>query len=381
MRIRPKSVPLLLLLIPFLQHTYGARTSEEVAASAEGRTIPDETEASSSLPSGPAKPALDASLGTKDAPVDGMDGRPHQGPFVETSAQRDRKKAKESGDEEPASTTKKDPPSEKLKEAAAKDGEKMPETNDGVMDDPNRTGPKDGTRGTEGGISEKSRDGKVEGDTGLSKLERKPDPPKEAPPLPHGEQEKLSQQEGKDLTKGAGEAGSEVDMKTKGDSREVGGLEVCPTVSFTHNRANMYTETCRSPRKTSRYPTSSAQIIAKELSRNAQRLHPLNPTANSICARLTHPTPSFFRPFLHNDHLFRNWRQNLPHRRPDGNEASPPRCLFRRFRSTNSNDYPLCRPRPRSPHINPQTIHQFRRGAPIPHLWSQDAKRRLRHPA
>ncbi|KAL8966979.1 MAG: hypothetical protein Q9183_003128 [Haloplaca sp. 2 TL-2023] len=224
MRIRPTSVPLLLLLIPFLQHARAVRTSEEVAALAEGRTIPDETEASSSLQSGIAKPASDASLGTKDAPVDGKDGRPHQGPFVETSAQRDRKKAKETGDEEPASPTKKDPPSEKLKEAAAKDGEKMPETNDGVMDDPNRTGPKDGTRGTEGGISEKSRDGKVEGDAGLSKSERKPDPPKEAPPLPHGEQEKLSQQEGKDLTKGAGEAGSEVDMKSKDDSREVGGL-------------------------------------------------------------------------------------------------------------------------------------------------------------
>ncbi|KAL8727462.1 MAG: hypothetical protein Q9166_006050 [cf. Caloplaca sp. 2 TL-2023] len=227
MRIRPRSVPLFLLLIPSLQCTYAIRSSEQVAALAEGRKVPDGTGASPSLPSSLAKPNLDGSVGTKDAPVDGKDGRPHQGPFVETSAERDRKKAKESGDDEPASASKKPPKGEKLKEASYKDGWRtdLPETNDGVMDDPNRTGPKAGTRGTEGGISEKSRDGKVEGDTGLTKSEKKPDPPKEAPPLPHGEQEKLGQKDSKEPSNKSGDITQEKDDESKEKSKGLGGLE------------------------------------------------------------------------------------------------------------------------------------------------------------
>ncbi|KAL8946365.1 MAG: hypothetical protein Q9222_007226 [Ikaeria aurantiellina] len=224
MRIRHRSVPLLLLLSPCLQNAYALRSSEEVAALAEGRTISDDL---STVPSSLAKSDPDGSVGTKDAPVDGKDGRPHQGPFVETSAERDRKKAKESGDEESATGAKKSPATDKLKDASYKDGWKidMPETNDGVMDDPNRAGPKEGTRGTEGGISEKSRDGKVEGDAGLTKTEKVPDPPKEAPPLPHGEQEKLGTKDGKDMGKKGSDAKLEEEDKSKEKSKEVGGLE------------------------------------------------------------------------------------------------------------------------------------------------------------
>ncbi|KAI4194795.1 MAG: hypothetical protein LQ350_007565 [Teloschistes chrysophthalmus] len=223
MRIRPRSAPLLLLLIPCLQHTYAIRSSEQVAALAEGRTLSDGTDASSSVPSSLAKPNTESTVRTKDAPVDGKDGRPHQGPFVETSAERDRKKAKESGDVETTSASKKAPSTKKAKEASHKDGwkEDLPETNDGVMDDPNRAGPREGTRGTEGGISEKSRDGKVEGDAGLTKSEKKPDPPKEAPPLPHGEQEKLGQKDSKEPSKKVAESSAEEDEKAK----ELGGLE------------------------------------------------------------------------------------------------------------------------------------------------------------
>jgi Ca2+/H+ antiporter, TMEM165/GDT1 family len=110
-------------------------------------------------------------IGTKDAPVDGRDGMPHEGPFVETIAERNRKKIMETGDEEPA------PPV--LKMTVDKD---MPVSNDGVMDDARRLGPAEGTRGTEGGVSGKSS----------SKLtDKKPDPPKESPPLPHSETEKM----------------------------------------------------------------------------------------------------------------------------------------------------------------------------------------------
>jgi hypothetical protein len=35
------------------------------------------------------------------------------------------------------------------------------ESNGGVMDDPHRAGPKEGTRGTEGGVSEKGKEGKL----------------------------------------------------------------------------------------------------------------------------------------------------------------------------------------------------------------------------
>lgn len=230
MRIRHSTASLLLLLIPRLHHTYAIRSSEQVAAAlAEGKQLPKDEGPSPSVPSSLAKSNIDGSVGTKDAPVDGKDGRPHQGPFVETSAERDRKKAKESGDDEPAATAKKPPTTDKLKEASYKDGWKMelPETNDGVMDDPNRSGPKEGTRGTEGGISEKSRDGKSEGDSGLTRSEKKPDPPKEAPPLPHGEQEKLGSKDGKEPSKKVSEAKSpEIDDIPKEKSKELGGLEV-----------------------------------------------------------------------------------------------------------------------------------------------------------
>ena len=111
-------------------------------------------------------------IGTKDAPVDGRDGMPHEGPFVETNAERSRKKSKETGDEELAPAV--------LKSTV---NQNMPVSNDGVMDDAGRLGPAEGTRGTEGGVSGKSS----------SKLtDKRPDPPKESPPLPHSETEKMT---------------------------------------------------------------------------------------------------------------------------------------------------------------------------------------------
>ena len=250
MKLRQRAPPLLLLLLPCLHHTYAIRSSEQVAALAQGKVI-------GPSPSLPASLAVqtntdsaitakdtptdakdgetlasvkksDTGIGAKDAPLDGKDGRPHQGPFVETSAERDRKKAKESGDEEAATPSKKPLLKEETKGttgASSTDGWKMPETNDGVMDDPNRLGPKEGTRGTEGGVSEKNRIGKAQEDTtGLTKTEKKPDPPKEVPPLPHSEQEKLRKTDAKDSGKKSKEAGTEDEEKPK--EKELGGLEV-----------------------------------------------------------------------------------------------------------------------------------------------------------
>ena len=116
---------------------------------------------------------------SKPAPVDGMDGKPHAGPWVRLGA--DRASPVPSMDD---SAGRKPSPRPLATPA-------IPKVNDGVMDDPNRETPKKGTTGTEGGVSEKDRHRKAhEGQTG-ERAEKRPDPPKEAPPLPHSEQEKI----------------------------------------------------------------------------------------------------------------------------------------------------------------------------------------------
>ena len=212
MRLRQPCSLIFLLLIPYTPVVTAFVSSEEaIIASTDGKELgppPD-------LSANPASKSGVDGVGTKDAPVDGKDGRPHLGPFVETGAERDRKKAKEnSGDVD----VKKPVP----EGVSTGDGAKIPETNDGVMDDPHRTGPKEGTRGTEGGISEKNKDRKTTQSDG-AKPEKKPDPPKEIPPLPHSEQESLDQKAAKDDTKKSKETATE----DKDKQKELGGLEVC----------------------------------------------------------------------------------------------------------------------------------------------------------
>ena len=223
MRLRHRPSPLFLLLIPSFSSTFAIKSPDQVEALAEGKQLGrygQILEPTPSLASTIPKANPNSAYGkTKDAPVDGKDGRPHEGPFIETAAERDRKKAKESGEEEAVTPGKKPQPKDQGKGASYTDGWKMPESNDGVMDDPNRPGPKEGTRGTEGGISEKNK--AQDGQLG-SKSEKKPDSPKEAPPLPHSEQEKLGQSDGKDSSKKSSEGNAEESEKPK----ELGGLEV-----------------------------------------------------------------------------------------------------------------------------------------------------------
>lgn len=234
MRLEAASTSLFLfLLLSALEANSAVLTSSDAATTVDARGLNDgeaTVKASASLA---PKPAGDG-LGTKDAPVDGKDGRPHSGPFIETGAERDRKKAKEAGDE----ISSKKPPPVDLPAGAPKD---TPETNDGVMDDPHRTGPKEGTRGTEGGITEKSKEAK--GATlDSSKSEKKPDPPKEAPPLPHSEEKNLKgavKPKGKDekVKEKGGDTAADSSEKKKDDKKkddkkkdetlkEPGGLEV-----------------------------------------------------------------------------------------------------------------------------------------------------------
>ncbi|OCK86288.1 UPF0016-domain-containing protein [Lepidopterella palustris CBS 459.81] len=185
MRIRKRPAPALLLLLPVLP-VFAASLPNDSDGKQLARAVPvQEYPAVSTLPQ--VSPPIKPDVGTKDAPVDGLDGKPHKGPFVEGKP-----KKPAAGVEEllPAATK---PPisSKKL----PKEELLLPE-NDGVMDDPNRVAPEKGTTGTEGGVSAKDRDRKKQEDKTGEKVEKIPDPPKEAPPLPHGEQERV-----KDKTK------------------------------------------------------------------------------------------------------------------------------------------------------------------------------------
>lgn len=129
----------------------------------------------------------------KVKPVDGKDGRPHEGPFVDIDSSRKGAEQK----------------------SVYIDGKKVPESNDGVMDDKNRVAPKEGTTGTSGGVSEKDKQRKAqEGQTG-ERVEKTPDSPKEAPPMPHHEEKKMM-------------GGQEIkDDKSRDATDDAAGLEVC----------------------------------------------------------------------------------------------------------------------------------------------------------
>jgi hypothetical protein len=192
MKFRRRNAPLLLFLVPL--------ASALSAASQENAAI---VKASQSQPRDPAiadpnsSPVIDITstkpkydVGTKDAPVDGKDGKPHAGPFV--GQEKDPKKSKPSTEAAEAVIS-----MENGVDMVAADGSKIPAVNDGVMNDPSRQLPKDGTTGTGGGVSEKDKARKAkEGQTG-ERLEKKPDSPKEAPPLPEG-QSKIENSRAKD---------------------------------------------------------------------------------------------------------------------------------------------------------------------------------------
>ena len=220
MRLRHRSSSLLLILISCLHLTAALLSLDDTLTPVESKQAKQAPEVANA-----GSKASVAGTGTKDAPIDGKDGRPHLGPFVETNAERDRKKAKDSS----ADDTKVQKPIP----SAIADAE-MPETNDGVMDDPNRSGPKEGTRGTEGGISDKNRD-KKEGQLDSAKSEKKPDPPKEVPPLPHSEQKNLEQKSAKDDGKKAKEELKEADDKLK----DLGGLEVRDSFGWYRDGVNL----------------------------------------------------------------------------------------------------------------------------------------------
>ena len=147
-----------------------------------------------------APPKLQKRTSIGDAPVDGKDGKPHQGPFVADPLTENRLSSSSGGreiDHRPAITT------------VDQYGQKIPQSNDGVMDDKDRSKAQGGTTGTEGGVSERDRQRKAEEARTGEKSENAPIPPGEKPPLPHSEAEKMKAKgvatEEEPLVKGTGD--------------------------------------------------------------------------------------------------------------------------------------------------------------------------------
>ncbi|KAI0118195.1 hypothetical protein GGR51DRAFT_206660 [Nemania sp. FL0031] len=194
MRFRQRHTPLLVLLLPSLalSSSTGRTKSSKTSEIVDVDSVLGDSPSIDSTVSSSSKTRVD--VGTKIAPVDGKDGMPHDGPFVSLSDKGRRKGADVAIDaDEDLATDSRDLPSLKNRPADPTiiDGRKIPESNDGVMDDPHRKPPRRGTTGTEGGVSQKDKARKAkEGKTG-EKAEMVPETPKEKPPMPHSEQEKM----------------------------------------------------------------------------------------------------------------------------------------------------------------------------------------------
>ncbi|KAF2457800.1 hypothetical protein BDY21DRAFT_385515 [Lineolata rhizophorae] len=197
MRMRRRASPFLLLLLPTLAAALSTDNAAAPAAAAAAdadvqRTVRDAAAAVEPDPIAPASslPTNKLDLGTKDAPVDGLDGKPHKGPWVESAETRAKKKPAAAVEDILAAPAPSSSPLGGGPQAdASSDGGWQLMEPDGVMDDLSHPAPKEGTTGTEGGISEKDRARKAHEEQTGSKLETAPDPPKEAPPLPHVDQE------------------------------------------------------------------------------------------------------------------------------------------------------------------------------------------------
>jgi hypothetical protein len=121
-------------------------------------------------------------IGTKDAPVDGLDGKPHAGPFVESGQRK-----KYPPIAEDLGTGRPDPAAPPGKSDASKYGSESVKNlagdvvrEDSVMNDESRAKPKKGTTGTEGGVSERTQLQEKKEQEGKGDV-KMPGKPKEAP--------------------------------------------------------------------------------------------------------------------------------------------------------------------------------------------------------
>lgn len=209
-----KSFSIWVVILVFL-HTSLALKADPVPAQRRAELQQRDPAPQRELPStaqGSRRPAV----GTKDAPVDGADGKPHAGPFVESTGDSGTKT--------------------KVKEEKEK-----PSPEDGVMNDPHRPPPKQGTTGTEGGVSEKSREReKHEEQTGRRKVQR-PESPKEPGSTSLKDSAQSDAREGNSKKESISESGTGSERKKVEKIKDVPvpGLEVS-TVSAIHCLIHRY---------------------------------------------------------------------------------------------------------------------------------------------
>lgn len=178
MRLQHSRVSTLLLLLPAVQVLASsiAAADDKPLARAAVPAYPDV----SASPNPSHAPTSNAK-GTKDAPFDGQDGMPHAGPYINDDPSPTKKAPAIVEELGPKKTivgpTKPSPSKEVL------DGDKS------VMQDPDRK-LSTGNKGTEGGVSAKDKERLAHEEKTGEKLEKVPESPKEAPPLPH-EQKQL----------------------------------------------------------------------------------------------------------------------------------------------------------------------------------------------
>jgi Ca2+/H+ antiporter, TMEM165/GDT1 family len=169
LRSRHHPSPFLFLLLPALATSVAVDSSKSKPGSVQ-HLAADKQPASSSNNLA-AAPDARPEYGTKDAPVDGLDGKPHAGPFVESTKKKSSQEIEDLGDGGETM-------SKEAQERVLKDTFDLPE-DDGVMSDVGDREAVKGPTGTEGGVSQKDRERKEKGETS----EKKPEAPKEAPKL------------------------------------------------------------------------------------------------------------------------------------------------------------------------------------------------------
>jgi len=168
----------LLLLLPVLQ-VLATSVAEDtlnhklLARAAVPAAVPAYTQAAFVAEASPA--ATSGAKGTKDAPVDGLDGKPHAGPYVDDTPKAHEKAPNVVEDLGSPKKPKASPGSVLVDKVL--DGDKS------VMQDPSRK-LATGKTGTEGGVSAKDKERLAHEDKTGSKMKQVPESPKEAPPHP-----------------------------------------------------------------------------------------------------------------------------------------------------------------------------------------------------
>lgn len=197
----------LLLLLPALRVLASSIADVDTADTPLARAAVPAYADVSSLPDPSLAPVSPGSKGTKDAPVDGMDGKPHAGPYVDDTPRAHGKKPNVVEELGPGTTpvsSQKDSTILVGAEDSVLDGDKS------VMQDPDRK-LATGSTGTEGGVSAKDKERLAHEEKTGEKMEKVPESPKEAPPLPQEDQKKLgSELEVETTTRALGAVGLEV---------------------------------------------------------------------------------------------------------------------------------------------------------------------------